>query len=452
MPIWSILALSGTLAGEASRGSLDLLATAGLSRRRLVLEKLAAHLAAVVLAMAVLVLVLVFTGVQFGTLPGDEIQASAAIGYAALTGLAILIPGSIAFAAAQFVGRGAAAGLAGAVLVAAYFVHVFRAAVPVFESLAPLSWFSWTANHVPLARLEDWPSLLGPAALVALLLVAGVVGFERRDVGITIHVPTPHLPRPLVGLGGPLGRSFGERLPTALAWGIGLAAYVVILTVSIPSLEVVFRDTPAIERMIRLVYPDVDLTSVGGMLQLVFVEFGMIVVGIAAATIAGGWASDESAGRLEVLLSTPLSRAAWLVRSGLGAFLAIVLLVAVVAAGTGLGALSQGSEVVTAVAGTFVLALYGLAWAGAGIAVGGLVRASLAPAVVLALTIGTFLDTIFAIPLKLPDWVAGLALTSHYGRPLVGTWDLSGIAASLVLAFGGLAVGAWGLSRRDVRG
>src|SRR5512137_1684163 len=40
--VWSILALSGTLAGEARRGSLDFVAAAPFGRRRIALEKLAA--------------------------------------------------------------------------------------------------------------------------------------------------------------------------------------------------------------------------------------------------------------------------------------------------------------------------------------------------------------------------------------------------------------------------
>jgi ABC-2 type transport system permease protein len=39
---WSILALSGSLAGEARRGSLDLVAASPLSRRRIAAEKVAA--------------------------------------------------------------------------------------------------------------------------------------------------------------------------------------------------------------------------------------------------------------------------------------------------------------------------------------------------------------------------------------------------------------------------
>src|SRR5919202_2901118 len=43
-PIWSILALSGTLALEAKRGSLEYVATTQLTRRRIALEKLFGHL------------------------------------------------------------------------------------------------------------------------------------------------------------------------------------------------------------------------------------------------------------------------------------------------------------------------------------------------------------------------------------------------------------------------
>jgi len=451
-PIWSILALSGTVAGEADRGSLDLLVTSRFTRRRVALEKLIAHLVVVGIAMVALALLLWVCGRAFAPLPGDEIPLAAAAAYALFAGLLILAPGSIAFAAAPFVGRGAAAGLAAFAMVVAYFVSGFRSSFPAFETLSPVSWYAWTANHVPLAGLYDWPSLLPLVVLIAALLAVGLVAFDRRDVGITIHVPAPHLPGWLVGLGGPTGRSFAERFPAAVAWGLGVGAYVLIVAGSSSDLANLLSKSPALEAIMRFIYPDIDVGSVGGVLQLVFLDFGLIVFGFAAATLVGGWASDESSGRLDVLLSAPLSRAAWLVRSGLGVFGAIVLATAMVALGTAVGAAAQGSDVVTPTVGSFVLALYGLAWAGLGIGVGGLVRPSLAAPTVAALTVGTFLISIFAVALKMPDWVAELALSGHYGKPFVGEWDPAGVGVSLVLAVGGLAIGAWGLTRRDLRG
>ena len=451
LPIWSILALSSTLATEADRGSLDIVATAGLGRRRISVEKLLGHLVAVALTMAMTAVVLVLTGRAFGTLAGDEISVGAAVGFVLLTGLLVLVPGAIAFALSPLVGRGASAGIAAAAMVVAYFVNAFREAIPAFDAVASISWYAWTRGHVPLAGVFDWQSLLGPAALIVVLFGLGVVLFERRDIGITVRVPTPRLPRGLLGLGGPLTRSFGERLPTALAWGLGIGLYVLILTTAVPALQDVLKKAPQLEVMMRFVYPDIDVASFAGVLQLVFVDFGLIVMGIAAATIVAGWASDESSGRLEVLLSAPIGRAAWMLRSGLGALLAVVLVATFIASAAALGAASLGNDAVTPFVGSFVMALYGTALAGIGLAVGGLFRPGYGAGVVLAVTILSFLDVILATALKLPGWVADLALGSHYGQPIVGDWDPVGVIASVVLAIGGLAIGAWGLARRDVR-
>jgi ABC-2 type transport system permease protein len=336
-------------------------------------------------------------------------------------------------------------------MVAAYFINGFRDSIPLFESLTPLSWYAWTRDHVPLAGLSDWPAVGGLAAFVLILLTAGVASFIRRDIGRTVRVPAPRLPGFVLGLRGPLGRTFGERVPAALAWGTGIGLYVIVVAGSAGQLAEMIRGTPSLEMIMRFLYPDIDYGTVGGVLQLVFLEFGLIVFGFAAATMVAGWASEETSGRAEVVLAAPQSRARWLLSTGLGTFGAILLVTVLVAGAAGATALAEGSDPLLPFSGAFVLALYGLAWAGLGLAVGGVVRSSLAVATVVGLTVGTFLVTLFATALDLPDWVAELALTSHYGRPLVGDWDPIGIVASLVLAFGGLLVGAAGFQRRDIR-
>src|SRR5689334_16485920 len=109
--LWSILALSGTLALEARRGSLEFVAAAPISRRRLALEKLSGHIVAMVLAVAFIFLSLVVVGRTAAGLPGDEIPVSAAAGYALWFGLIALAAGSVAFALSPFIGRGAAMGI-----------------------------------------------------------------------------------------------------------------------------------------------------------------------------------------------------------------------------------------------------------------------------------------------------------------------------------------------------
>jgi putative exporter of polyketide antibiotics len=121
-----------------------------------------------------------------------------------------------------------------------------------------------------------------------------------------------------------------------------------------------------------------------------------------------------------------------------------------VALAIGLGAVAAGSDALTPMAGTFALGLFAAALAGVGFAVGGLVRASLAAPVVAVVVIATYLLDLLVPALHLPDGVHQLALTAHLGRPMVGVWDIAGVVACLVLAVGGVALGALGFARRDV--
>jgi putative exporter of polyketide antibiotics len=70
---------------------------------------------------------------------------------------------------------------------------------------------------------------------------------------------------------------------------------------------------------------------------------------------------------------------------------------------------------------------------------------------VIAFVILTWFVQLLGALLNLPDVVRELALTSHFGQPMVGVWDGVGIVASVVIAIGGIAIGTWGFSRRDLR-
>ncbi len=116
----------------------------------------------------------------------------------------------------------------------------------------------------------------------------------------------------------------------------------------------------------------------------------------------------------------------------------------------GAGVAAAGSDPAQPVVGAAALALYGAAMAGVGLAVGGLTRSSLAAPAVVVVGIGTFLVDFLTEALRLPDWVQQFALSAHMGQPMIGTWDPAGVVACVVLSIGGLAVGAWGMRRRDV--
>jgi ABC-2 type transport system permease protein len=445
---WSILVLTGTLAGEARRGSLDVVTASPLSRRRIAVEKVAAH----VTLMSIVVVVSAFCarlgGTAFAKLPGDEIPWQAAVGFALWIGLMALAFGGLAFALAQFLGRAAGAWIAGFILVAGPVLNNYRTLVPGFGGVADVTPWAWTADHLPLAGRYDWASLVPVAGVAAILILIGIEAFARRDIGASSTIRTPRLPSVAVGLRGPVGRSFGERLPVALAWGLGLGVFGLIMAAGSRSLADQFATSPDLAKTLRNVFPGFDLTSAGGFLALI-VQMLFIVAGFAAMALVSGWAADETSGRLEMLLASPLSRRSWAIRSGLGVLAAIALMTAVIAVCIGVGA-SAGSDALTPMAGTLALGLFAAALAGVGFAVGGLLRPSLAAPVVAVVVVATYLIDLLVPALRLPDWVHQLALTAHLGQPMTGTWDATGVVACLVLAVGGLALGGLGFARRDI--
>ena len=114
------------------------------------------------------------------------------------------------------------------------------------------------------------------------------------------------------------------------------------------------------------------------------------------------------------------------------------------------GPLLAGSDALTPAAGAIVLGLYTAALAGIGFAVGGLIRTSIAAEVVAVIVVLTFLIDLLGPALRLPDGIHQLALSAHLGQPMVGIWDGAGIVACIVIAVGGLALGGWGMRRRDL--
>jgi ABC-2 type transport system permease protein len=450
--LWSILALSGTLAGEARRGSLEFLVAAPMTRRRIALQKVSGHLVALGLATLAIFLALAFIGTAVVPLPGDEISLEMAFGYASLLAVLALAAGSLAFAVAQFVGRGAAVGIAGAVMFGGFITSGYQTAIPALAPLAGLSWFGWTYEHVPLGGQFDWAPVALVAALAVVLFAIGIEAFVRRDLGATSAIPVPAMPRALVGLAGPTGRAISEMLPTAVSWGIGLGIFGLMIAGSGRAFIDQLAAIPEFMELLEAVFPGVDIASTGGFLQLLFVEFGLVLAGLAAATLVAKWASDETSGRLEILLASPLSRIHWVLAGGLATLVAIGLIVVVTMLGILAGALITNDQIVTPLVGTLVIAFYAAAIAGIGFAVGGVFGTGIAGPVAALFTILTWFVDIIGPALKLPDVVQSLALSSHFGQPMLAQWDPVGLVLCVVLAIGGVLVGAWGFARRDLRG
>jgi len=447
--IWSIVAMSGLLGAEVSRGSMDLVASAPISRARIALQKLLGYLAALAIAILLLVVGMVISFQAFATLPGDAVGVDAILAHAAWVYLAVLVPGAVAFALAPLAGRGPALGIAATVLFGSFIVHGFASSVSAFETLKPVSYFAITAAHRPLAGSYDWPSIGVISAASAILLAAGVLAFARRD----LLVPTGgrlRLPTVPLFLGGPFTRAVGERLPSAIVWGLGLGVFGLFIASSADQFVATIGQIPQVVQMIKAIFPNDDILSTGGFLQLAFFSEAIIVIGLAAGGFVGAWASDESERRLEVVLGAPVSRASWAFRSASAVHVAIAVLTAVMTVGVVAGASTQAGNPFDLVPGMAVLGLYGMALAGIGLAVGGLVRPSLAAPVTIVLGLAFYLLDVIGSILRLPDVVLDLALNRHLGRPILGSYDELGLVLCATLAIGGVVVCTLGMRRRDI--
>ena len=444
--LWSILALSSTLAGEARRGSLDLVAATPFGKRRIALEKLAAHLTMLGLAMAILAVATTVSSNLFGDAAlGDPIPPLSSVGFALWVGFIALFFGGLAFALAPVLGRSGAAGVAGLAMIVLWVAN----GLDVLGPVAALSPFRWTADHIALVGEYDWAGLALVGIVAVVFLAIGVELFLRRDLGVTAGLSLPGLPADVLGVRGPISRAFGDQLPRALSWGIGLAIMGALLASLVGPMADQIASSPDLLRIFSTIFPDFDLASAGGFLQL-YVQLFFIAAGFAGATFVSKWASDETDGRLEMVLATPTARARWVIAGGIAAILAVVVMTVLFAAGIGLGAASGGLSAADPMLGSAALGLYAVAIVGIGVAVGGLWRTSLAAEVAALVVVATYLIDLLAPPLKLPDWVHQLALTAHLGQPMIGVWDPVGIGLCLVLAVGGTLLGAWGMSRRDL--
>ena len=450
--IWSVIAMSGALAGEAKRGSLDLVASTPVGRRTIAVQKVLGHAALVGVAMVIAAVLTSLAGAVFGTLPGDGIPLANGLGAWALIGILMLAAGSVAFVAALVLGRTRGAALGAAVLFGAYLVTSYSSLAPSLETLEPLSWFAWTAGHRPLAGIWDWPPVIALAALAGAIYGLGVIVFERRDIGAVAGAGRRSLPSLPAGSANPFVRQLADHAADAIGWGVGIGAYGVLVASSADAFVEMLDQMPGIDNMIGRIYPGLDIRDPSAILELAFVGFGSLLVGLAGAGFVAGVASDENGRRLDFVLSTQLMRARWFAATGVAAFAGVGLTTLVAGALIAPAVSAVGGSAVDSVLGSLVLALYGCAFVGIGLAVIGLGRPRLAAIVAGAVSIASYLLGTLGNALRLPEWLIDLSISEHVGRPMSGVFDPGGLAVMTVLAGGGLLLGAWAFARRDLRG
>jgi ABC-2 type transport system permease protein len=336
--------------------------------------------------------------------------------------------------------------MAGGVLGAAFALRaggdMSREGGTLLSWLSPLGWGQQTA---PFVLDRWWP--LG----LAVLLGAGTaaVGFTlsaRRDVGASLFAVRPGRERAAPWLGTALGLAFRLQRASLLAWGGALLIGGLLFGAYTDALIGALGDMPDV--FVEL-FGGADSMVAG---YLAYMATFMAFLASAYAILAvKSLRTEETSGRAEPVLATPVSRWAWLGSNLAVTAVAVVLIMAVTGFATGVGAalvtgdsghlwdltLAHLNQVpaVWLVLGATAL-LYGV-----------LPRALQATWVIVVY--GIFMGT-FAGLMEVPDAAFALSPFEHPAGLPLASFEALPLLVLTVLALGTAALGLVGFRRRGV--
>ncbi|MCL1900715.1 MAG: hypothetical protein FWG11_09475 [Promicromonosporaceae bacterium] len=278
--------------------------------------------------------------VGFLALIGGGLPVASSVAYVLGVFGAALCFGAVALVFSQLSANArTASGLSIAVVLASVFVRGAGDMQAVGGS--PLSWaspFGWAQQTRLYVELRWWPLLLPLAFALACLALAAALG-ARRDFGAGL-------------LPGRLGRATAKaslRSPHALVWrqqrtatawwGVGMFVSFLAMGTYIDQMGTMVSDMAANNPIVGDIFDTSDM--VGSFTHIMFL-FGVLAAvgyGISAVQRARG---EESSGRLELTLATPVSRHRWLAANLGVPTVASAALVALGALGMFAGAASVG--------------------------------------------------------------------------------------------------------------
>ena len=179
--VYAISLGAGAIGTTEEDGTLQLVVTAPVTRRRLALERLAASVLLLFGLAVVAVLAVIVLAVPTGLL--DEVSAGRIV-LASWAVLALaLLHGSIAFAVGAATGRRSPAIAAAAgVAVAGYVVNAVAASAAVVERTRAVSPWWWLLDRNVLVQPATVLAVVLPVVLAVIVGVAGVAIFDRRDL------------------------------------------------------------------------------------------------------------------------------------------------------------------------------------------------------------------------------------------------------------------------------
>ncbi|TME59062.1 MAG: hypothetical protein E6I58_00315, partial [Chloroflexi bacterium] len=308
--IWALASASGAARGDEERGIVQAVLAAGTSRLGLIASRAGAFvIGATIAALAGSAGVLV--GVASG---GESISAAAALEAAlALVALAVCCY-SLTLVICQLTSARGATPVAGAVLLALFLINslsrTFDWLIP-WRPLTPFHYFEQSSPLVPDGSLDVRATLVLVAMAIAASALAAIA-FRYRDVGSPLlSLPTPSRPASYE-----VARSLAWRIPVVrelyeqriaiLVWTVGLATLGAIFVVLTKAIVDPLLTIPGLARYFSaFIHGDVYPSFLG----FIWLGFTQLLMAGFAVTQVARWSAQDSDGRLEQVLSSPVSRA-----------------------------------------------------------------------------------------------------------------------------------------------
>lgn len=339
-----------------------------------------------------------------------------------------------------------AAGAAGAVLGASFVVRALGDMASTGGST--LSWLSplgWAAQTAPYVHDRAAPLLL-LAALTGATIFCAYLLQGRRDLGASLFPARRGAAQAHPWLSTPFGLSVRLQRGGLLGWGLGIIALGVVNGAFTQALIDAGDDMPAAMQ---------DMFGTSGLVDgyVSFLgSFVSVLIGACAVFAMQTTRTEESQGRLDAVLSTPVSRTSYLLAQVCAVAAGAVLISAVTGLFTGVaaaGVTGDWSVLGDAVAAHLGLLPGVLLVLAVSAALYGWLPRLMAP-LGWALVALSGIVMFFADLLDLPGWLVNIAPFSHLAELPLQPFDLGSFLVLTGLAVAVAALGLLGFRRRQV--
>ena len=450
--IWALAAATGAARGDEERGIVEMILATGLSRARAIAARITAFaIAAFVAALAASL------GLFEGAVTGQEsFPIIPALEAAVLLAVFTLSCYALVILVAQLVPPRLATASAGGLLLGLFLLNSLSR---TFDSLATIRWlspFRYYELSRPLAPGGDF-DLGATLVLAGIAIAAGTLAtlaFKQRDLGSALFAlrgagrPSTYEPSPSAVWRLPVIRGLYDRRLGLFVWTVGVAAMAALFVVLTKTMVQPLLAIPGLAGYFAaFIHGDV-YASFLSFIWFAFAE--LLMAGYAIAEVAR-WSAEDTDGRLELILSNPVSRTRVVIERAVVLGFGALVIAAVSGLAAGVESHYQGIDLESGslAEASLLLVPFTLLFG----AVGALLAARLPRATTGILGIFAFasylmlqLGPIF----KLPDWVQNLSAFKLYGQPLAQGVDSTGLTIMLAIVLGGFVASAVAIQKRDV--